>query len=41
MWWFERKRPPKGAVLERDVTLLEEVVTVEVDFEISYMLKPH
>ena len=36
MWWFEKKRPPKGvALLEEVWVCCRKAVTVEVDFEVS------
>ena len=37
---LKENSPPKGVALFGGVVLFEEGVTVGVDFEVSYMLKP-
>ena len=41
LWWFEKKMSPKesGTIADIGVDWLEEYVTVEVDFRVSYMLR--
>lgn len=46
MWWLKRKWPPKGVALLGDMALLgwvkpcwRKCVTMEVGFEVSYMLR--